>query len=341
VSSATRFLTAAGLEFAYFSGLARLREGRTGGAGAILRLERIRPAQAGRFQPLQAREITPEFLERIIQALKRWKFDIVSMDEVCLRARQPKAGRRFVALTFDGGYRDVVTHGYPVLARHDIPFAVYLPTAFPDGLGEAWWLALQGVIARHDRVSLMMDGREQHFGAASVAEKHELYNFIANWMQSLVPVELSAAINDLCKRYSVDLAAVSRDASMTWEHVAQLAADPRVTIGSSTVNSPMLSAMPDDLALREIAMGKAVAQAAIGRELQHFAYPFGHPGSFTSKHVLMAEQAGFASAVSAVSGTIRADGQSNLYALPRLDWDGRRRSLRAMRVILSGMRFGA
>jgi peptidoglycan/xylan/chitin deacetylase (PgdA/CDA1 family) len=341
VSSATRFLTAAGLEFAYFSGLARLREGRTGGAGAILRLERIRPAQAGRFQPLQAREITPEFLERIIQALKRWKFDIVSMDEVCLRARQPKAGRRFVALTFDGGYCDVVTHGYPVLARHDIPFAIYLPTAFPDGLGEAWWLALQGVIAQHDRVSLMMDGREQHFGAASVAEKHELYNFIANWMQSLVPVELSAAINDLCKRYSVDLAAVSRDASMTWEHVAQLAADPRVTIGSSTVNSPMLSAMPDDLALREIAMGKAVAQAAIGRELQHFAYPFGHPGSFTSKHVLMAEQAGFASAVSAVSGMVGAGVRSNPYALPRVNWDGRRRSLRAMRVILSGMRFGA
>jgi hypothetical protein len=29
-------------------------------------------------------------------------------------------------------------------------------------------------------------------------------------------------------------------------------------------------------------------------------------------------------------------GRSNLYALPRISWDGRLRSLRAMRVMLSG-----
>ncbi|MBS0532353.1 MAG: polysaccharide deacetylase family protein [Proteobacteria bacterium] len=341
VSSATGFLRAAGLEFAYFSGLARLREGKTGGAGAILRFERVRPVQSGRFQPLRAREITPEFLEQIIQALKHWKFDVVPMDEVCRRSRQPKAGHRFVALTFDGGYRDVLTHAYPVLTRHAVPFAVYLSTSFPDGLGEAWWLALQDVIARHGRISLMMHGREQHFSSESVIEKHELYDFLANWMQSLAPAELSTAIHDLCKRYSVDLAAVSRDASMTWQDVATLAADPQVTIGSATVNSPMLTALPDDAALREVSMGKAVAQAALGREVRHFAYPFGHPGSFNAKHVLMAERSGFASAVSSMAGTVAADGRSNPYALPRVSWDGRRRSLRALRVMLSGVRFGA
>ena len=34
--------------------------------------------------------------------MKRWKFDIVSMDEVCHRAVTSPTPRRFVALTFDG-----------------------------------------------------------------------------------------------------------------------------------------------------------------------------------------------------------------------------------------------
>jgi hypothetical protein len=53
----------------------------------------------------------------------------------------------------------------------------------------------------------------------------------------------------------------------------------------------------------------------------------------------MAEEAGFASAASTISGVVEAEGRTNLYALPRIAWDGRQRSLRAMRVILSGVTF--
>ena len=53
----------------------------------------------------------------------------------------------------------------------------------------------------------------------------------------------------------------------------------------------------------------------------------------------MAAEAGFASAVSAIPGVVEAAGRTNLHALPRIAWDGRQRSLRAMRVILSGVTF--
>jgi peptidoglycan/xylan/chitin deacetylase (PgdA/CDA1 family) len=326
------------LELAYFSGYARLAEWRSGGAGAILKFERVRPARAGRFLPLQSREITPMFLDRVIRALRRWKFDIVSMDEVLRRASLPRSGRRFVCLTFDGGYRDVMTFAYPVLSRHAVPFTVYLPTAFPDGLGEAWWLALEQVIARHDRISLVMDRTERHFEIAADSEKIELYDFLNGWLRKLAPPDLSAAIHDLCKRYSVDLATLSRGACMNWDEIAKLAADPRVTIGTATVNYPVLANLRDAAALREMTMGRAVAKTALGgRDLVHFAYPFGDHESYGRQHPLLAAEAGFASAVSTVSGVVLAQGQSNPYALPRIAWDGRRHSLRTMRVMLSGM----
>ena len=118
-----------------------------------------------------------------------------------------------------------------------------------------------------------------------------------------------------------------------------LGADPLVTIGSATVNSPVLSNLKDAAALREMTMGRAVAQAAFHRDVRHFAYPFGDRAAFARKHVQMAEDAGFVSAASALPGVVQAEGRTNLHALPRLSWDGRQRSLRVMRVLLSGAAF--
>jgi hypothetical protein len=160
-------------------------------------------------------------------------------------------------------------------------------------------------------------------------------------MRSLPPSDLSSAINDLCKRYSVDLAGVSRGASMDWGDLARLAADPHVTIGSATVNYPILSNLKDAAALREMTMGMAVAQAAFHRDVRHFAYPFGDRTTFRRQHVAMAAEAGFASAASAVSDVVATAGRTNLHALPRIAWDGRQRSLRVMRVMLSGVTFPA
>jgi peptidoglycan/xylan/chitin deacetylase (PgdA/CDA1 family) len=324
------------LELAYFSGLPLLRRAARG-VGVILRFERVRPRLRAHFQPLKSREITPDFLDRAIHALKRWNYDIVSVDEVCRRAVTLTEQRRFVCLTFDGAYKDLITTAYPVLAKYTVPFAVYVPTAFPDGVGEAWWLALEEVIAREQRVSLVVNGNERRFNVATASEKYQLYGFLEGWMRSLAPSDLSVAIKDLCTRYSVDLAALSRGASMDWSDLNRLAADPNVTIGSSTVNYPVLTNLRPVAALREMTMGRAVAQTAFNRAITHFAYPFGCQSSFRRQHVAMATEAGFASAASTIAGVIEAEGRTNLHALPRIAWDGRQRSLRALRVIVSGI----
>ena len=56
------------MEFAYFSGYARLKQRQTGGAGVILRFERVRPRRSIAFQPHRAGEISPQFLDRTIRA---------------------------------------------------------------------------------------------------------------------------------------------------------------------------------------------------------------------------------------------------------------------------------
>ncbi|WP_018320087.1 polysaccharide deacetylase family protein [Bradyrhizobium sp. WSM2793] len=336
MASDDRWLERLRLELAWFTGHAALR---SRGAGAILRFARVRPQRGGGFQPLRANEITPQFLDRAIRALKRWNYDFLGMDEVCRRAVTLPEKRRFVALSFDGANKDLIDFAYPVLTHHAVPFTVYVPTAFPDGVGQAWWLGLEQVIARESRISLMMGEREQRFTVTGNAEKQALFSHLESWLRSLSPADLSAAIADLCTRYRIDLATLSREASMDWEDLAKLAADPLVTIGSATVNYPVLANMKDSAALREMAMGRAVAEAAFGRDVRHLAFPFGDRTSFRRSHVVMAEEAGFASAVSTIPGIVDAEGRTNLRALPRISWDGRVRSLRMLRVLVSGVAF--
>jgi peptidoglycan/xylan/chitin deacetylase (PgdA/CDA1 family) len=327
------------LEAAYFTGRPWLAGAKTSGAGVILKFERVREPVRARFQPLKPREITPNFLDRTLKALKRWNYDIVSIDEACRRAVTLREPRRFVCLTFDHCYKDIIHSAHAVLALHGVPFTVYVPTAFPDGLGEPWWVALEDIIARESRVSLLIDRKERHFAIEAISDKYEFYEFLQRWIRSLAPPDLSFAINDLCRRYSVDLAALSRETFMDWSDIANLAADPRVTIGSATVNYPVLSSLKDSVAAREITMGKAVAEAALRREIRHFAYPYGDLGSWRTSQLAMVKQAGCSSAVTNVPGVVDTEGRTDLYALPRVAWDGRLSSLRAMRVLLSGSMF--
>jgi peptidoglycan/xylan/chitin deacetylase (PgdA/CDA1 family) len=233
-----RILADAGQELAYFSGAARISERYNSGSGVILKFEHVRSPRAERFQPLRSREISPEFVDRAITALKRWKFDFVSIDQVGERVQQAAPARRFVCLSFDGGSRDFMTFAYPVLSRHRVPFTLYVPTGFIDGIASAWWLALEQVVARNARIALVMDRLERRFNVSRLSEKYELYEILHDWMLTLSPDELAVAINDLCGRYGVDLKSVSRDIAMTWQDLAILSRDPHATVGPNVPNSP-------------------------------------------------------------------------------------------------------
>lgn len=332
-----RLIADAGLQLAFFTGVAQIAERRKGGAGVILKFEHVRPPRAGAFQPLRSREVSPEFLDKAIRAMRRWRYDFLSMDEVKARAQQSALAQRFVCLTFEGAYRDFMTFAYPVLSRHRVPFTLYVPTGFVDGIGEAWWLALEEIVARNPRIGLMIDDVEKRFGTGTTDEKYEVYGLLYDWLQSLPPADLSAAIGDLCTRYGADLKAMSRANAMTWPDLAKLARDPQATIGSATVHYPAVSRAKSNIVLREMTMGRSVLETALGNECRHFSYPFGDSVSFGSRDILLAQEAGFVTAVSAQPGVVRADGKSDLFSLPRVAWDGRRKSIGSLRAVLSGI----
>lgn len=332
-----RAIIRSGLEALYFSGAHRLMRPVLGGIGAILMLHHVRPARPDGFQPNRLLEITPEFLEQVVARLARSKVDFVSLDEVYRRLSERDFGRRFVAFTFDDGYRDNKDFAYPILKRHGIPFAVYVPTSFPDRLGELWWAALEAVIAQNDKIVLEMDGRDCRIACATTAEKSEAFALLYCWLRRMpTDAQMLDAVRELTARYRVDSAAICDSLCMSWEEIRALAADPLVTIGAHTVNHVMLAKACDTVARSELKMGSAVLEAALGEAPRHLAYPYGDATAAGPREFAIAAELGFRTAVTTRPGVLFPEHAETLTALPRISINGEFQRGRYVDVLLSG-----
>jgi peptidoglycan/xylan/chitin deacetylase (PgdA/CDA1 family) len=326
-----------GLETLYFSGANVLMRPFVAGVGVILTLHHVRPQRPEAFQPNRLLEVTPEFLERVMRYLRRRELDLVSLDEVYRRLNEQDFSRRFVCITIDDGYRDTLQWAYPILKRYDAPFAVYIPTSFPDRLGELWWLALEAVVARNSRVTLLIDNEVQGFDCETVADKRNLFDQLYGYVRSL-PTEdqLRAVVRDLSARYSVDIAEFCNELCMTWSELKTLASDPLVTIGAHTVNHVMLAKVPEGVARSEMAMSRAVIEASLGHRPDHLSYPVGDRTSAGPREFKIAADLGFKTAVTTRPGVLFAEHRDHLTALPRISLNGEHQQLRYVRVLLSG-----
>jgi peptidoglycan/xylan/chitin deacetylase (PgdA/CDA1 family) len=327
-----------GLETLYFSGMHHWMRPLVGGVGAILTLHHVRPPRMDSFQPNRLLEITPAFLERLLKRLSRARIDVVSLDEMHRRFISGDYKRRFVCITFDDGYKDLLRWAYPLLKKYQLPFALYIPTSFPDRLGELWWVALEAVIAQNSRIGLVIDGKDQFFECHTVKEKRELYDAAYGYLRSLkTEEELRRVVRDLCACYRVDIASFCRELCMSWEEIAELAADPLCTIGAHTVNHPILKKIASDTTVRsEMEMSRAVLEAALGRRPEHLAYPVGDVTSAGPREFRIAAELGFKTAVTTRPGVLFKAHRDHLTALPRISVNGEFQRQRYLKVLMSG-----
>jgi peptidoglycan/xylan/chitin deacetylase (PgdA/CDA1 family) len=327
-----------GLETLYFTGMHHAMRPLVGGVGAILTLHHVRPPRTDAFQPNRLLEVSPAFLERVLNQLSRARIDIVSLDEMHRRYVENDFRRRFVCITFDDGYKDLAQWAYPLLKKYQMPFALYIPTSFPDRLGELWWVALEAVIAQNSRIGMQINGEDRFFECGTVSEKRELYDEIYAYLRSMkTEVQIRQAVRDLCACHRIEIAAFCRDLCMNWEEIGELAADPLVTIGAHTVNHMMLRKVESDEAVRaEIDMSRSVLEAALGLRTEHLAYPVGDPTSAGQREFRIAAELGFKTAVTTRPGVLFRAHRDHLTALPRISLNGDFQSQRYVKVLMSG-----
>lgn len=348
MSSARLRLMQGGLKTLHTFGVHRMLQPLSAGLGMIVTMHRVRPeAERVRdlgafeaFDPNGLLEITPDFLAVSIEALKAEGLAIVGLDEVLEAIASPVVRKgRVAALTFDDGYIDNRVHALPVLEAHDAQATIFMPSDYPQGRGELWWVAVERMIRQ---AASLVAPHKPEAGAQPLRTAQDKLAFYLDlyWHLRTIPEdEQRALVRQMAQAQGFDLPGLCRDLIVDIDGLKVLDAHPLVTIGAHTVSHRAVARLPQAEALREMVEGADWLEATLGARPRHFAFPYGSPDAAGPRDYALAREAGFASAVTTRKGMLYAEHREHLHDLPRVSLNGHYQDRRYLELFASGAPF--
>lgn len=326
-----------GLHVARYSGLAPLAAPLYGGIGAILMLHRVNRLPVNPLSVNRHLTIMPEFLDAVLNELKKAGYAFVSLDEALVRLTEKRCGH-FVAVTADDAYRDNMTDALPVLRAHDAPVTIYVAPALISRQVDLWWEVLEEIVDKADHLSI-----ETERGTLTLDCSTALKKVRANCrLQTVLTTEVAEQqrqplLRDMARRAGIELETAKGCSLMDWEEIRTISTDRLVTIGAHTVSHFHLRRLDDETAYREISDAGRIIGFETGRKPMHMAYPYGYEMAVGLREVRMAHEAGYASAVTTRHGVLQRQHARHLHALPRLSLNGRYQNPAHIRTMMSGI----
>jgi peptidoglycan/xylan/chitin deacetylase (PgdA/CDA1 family) len=227
---------------------------------------------------------------------------------------------RSVAVTFDDGFRNVLTEGAPVLTRLGIPATLFVTTDFVFR-GDMLWpdrLAAALALTREKRLEISAAGDARAFDLASRAGKLQAYSALGALCKSMGSPDRLALVARVIEGLGVDPAKLPS----AWPEFRPL--DPLelkllpgagITVGAHTCSHPILAMLPAAEQARELGESKRLIESVTGERCDQFAYPNGGRGDFSAHTRRAVVDAGYRCAVTTIKRRV-VDGD-DAFELPR------------------------
>ncbi|MBI4959109.1 MAG: polysaccharide deacetylase family protein [Desulfovibrio sp.] len=254
--------------------------------------------------------------------------------------------RRAVAVTFDDGYADNLEIAAPIMAQREIPATVFVTTGM---LGrEFWWHELERLMLHPGRLpeKLHLRTTDRHYtfelgkfscldasdferykewtllSPGAPTPRHAAYRELLALLPPLPDVERRVWLEELrAKSEGVPLGPVTP--CLTANAIRDVAHNSLVDFGAHTISHPILSLLPPENQLAEIAQSARDLESLIGRFPLCFSYPYGGTIHYSRHTRDIAEKLGFSFACTTTPGLVGPD--VDPFVLPRevvRDWDG-------------------
>ena len=285
------------------------REKKLVSGSSILMLHRCEKYDTTKLLPNEILKISPQYLEQFIQkAVKTHVF--LSLDELL----EPLPEKPFIVFTFDDGYKDNLKKALPVFEKYGVPFTVYVTTCFPDYTANLWWFVLDDIISTNSVIKTS-DGIVWDCGTKQ--RKIDVYMALRKIILKFPAEDFENKFTEYFSDYKINLKEKTKELALSWDEVKQLAESPLCTIGAHTLNHVNLAEMDDDAAYQEILQSKQLLEEKTGKQVSHFAFPFGTANEVTEREYALAQKAGFKTAVVSYGGNITDLSEKSLFKLSR------------------------
>jgi peptidoglycan/xylan/chitin deacetylase (PgdA/CDA1 family) len=269
--------------------------------------------------------VSPERFAEHLAVLARMArpLPVGELPELLAAGQVPK---RTVALTFDDGYADVLHLGKPLLTQFGIPATVFVTSG---ALGrELWWDRLDrlaGAASGGRPIDLPIGQSGFTWTAKGLTGAGpELREALYPILRALDQTARDAVLDRLAELVGISSGTgqVGLRRVVDADEMRELADGNLVDIGAHTVTHPALSQLSTECQREEIAGSRRQLEAALGRPVTGFSYPFGDTGA---RGPTILQEEGFLYACESRNGV--AWRRTDQFALPRFwvpNWDGRR-----------------
>lgn len=255
-------------------------------------------------------------------------FNVISLQELKrhLETATPfQAGA--VAVTFDGGYSDVLYTAKEVLDRFEVPATVFVPSARLIERKQSWPDTLEDVlIAGEPRGPLVveLDDGSHRWPLAGWHDRLRAFDELYGILSDKRPAQQEEIVAEISRSLGGPRGDCDGHATLSVHELRRLEEDGRVTVGGHADHGVKLSVLPEWEQAREIGRNREILEEALGHGVEYFSYPYGHEDNPTAATKKIVKGSGFTLSCHGRSGTVSATGATDPYELPRLkvgDWN--------------------
>jgi peptidoglycan/xylan/chitin deacetylase (PgdA/CDA1 family) len=263
--------------------------GRRVAAFPVLKYHRVND-EADPFFPALA----PEVFERQMALIAR-TYVVLPVEELVERTQRGTLPRNALAITFDDGYRDNLTHAAPILARYGLSATIFLATGL-IGASHAPWFDRLAEAFKGTRADGYVAPWGQVLPLDTLGARLSALGQMQDYMKQLSDDELQRTLEVVQVRLGVSEGERRKSSMLSWDDVHALRG-LGFTIGAHTVSHPILSRVSRDRAEAEIRESRATITSVLGQAPRAFAYPNGKPADYNTMVSLLVRDAGFSCAV--------------------------------------------
>lgn len=238
--------------------------------------------------------LAPTLFERQMALIAR-TYLVLPVEELVERMTRGSLPRRALAITFDDGYRDNLTHAAPILARYGLPATIFITSGFVGG-GEVPWFDRVALTFKATRASEYLTPWGTTVTLNTPGERLVAVDRMLAYLKNLPDDERRRAVD----RLQTGLGDGEQDRlkgwMLSWDDVHALAG-LGFSVGAHTVSHPILSRVSRERARAEIEGSRSKIAAASGRTPRAFAYPNGGADDYSEMVSALVREAGFTCAV--------------------------------------------
>lgn len=262
---------------------------RRGAAFPILKYHRVND-EDDPFFPALATDIFERQMAMIASI-----YVVLPLEELVARMMRNTVPRNALAITFDDGYRDNLTHAAPVLARYGLPASIFLATGF-IGSADVPWFDRVAFAFKTCRATAWRTSWDETIVLDTLADRLSALDRVLARLKMLPDAEIRGAVDRLLMEVDSADRRGGKNVMLGWDDVHALAG-LGFSIGAHTISHAILSRITAERAWTEIDGSRAMIAAACGRPPRVFAYPNGGAGDYTGAVARLVRDAGFSCAV--------------------------------------------